>query len=210
MEPDHGIWEIRLPPRHHVHSRTMCWLTIDRAILIAHGLLEQERPEWEALRDTIAADVLQHGWSSKSCAFTTAYGSDDLDAAALLVGLTGLIDPMDPRFVRTVEAVERELRHGPAVYRYRFDDGLPGIEGPFLFCGSWLVDAYLAIGRREEAWELFRGITSLAGPTGLLSEQYDIEHHVALGNYPQAYSHIGVIENAIRLAASDDTTRPAA
>lgn len=200
MEPDHGIWEIRLPPRHHIHSRTMCWLTIDRAIKIAHGLMEQERPQWVALRDAIAADVLEHGWSSKVCAFTTAYGHDDLDAAALSVGTSGLIDPSDRRFVRTVEAIETELRSGPAVYRYRFDDGLPGNEAPFVFCASWLVDAYLAIGRNNDAWELFRSIAALAARSGLLSEQYDPLARVALGNYPQAYSHIGVIENALRLS----------
>ncbi|HYB99885.1 MAG TPA: trehalose-phosphatase [Candidatus Limnocylindrales bacterium] len=201
-EPDHGIWELRLPPRHHVHSRTMCWLTLDRAIKIAHGLLEEERPHWVALRDEIAADVLERGWSARAGAFTTAYGSDDLDAAALMIGLSGLVAPTDPRFVATVEAVERRLRSGSAVHRYRFDDGLPGGEGPFVLCASWLVDAYLAIGRRHDAWELFRGITALAGPTGLLSEQYDTEAGIALGNYPQAYSHIGIIKNALNLASA--------
>ncbi|MFN2425242.1 MAG: trehalose-phosphatase [Candidatus Binatia bacterium] len=209
MEPDHGIWEIRLPPRHHVHSRTMCWLTIDRAIKISHGLLEQERPQWETLRDQIRSDVLEHGWSSKACSFTTAYGSDHADAASLLVGLSGLLDPTDTRFVRTVEAVERELRDGSGVYRYRFDDGLPGREGPFLFCASWLVDAYLAVGRRDDAWELFRAITAAASSTGLLSEQYDAEGRIALGNYPQAYSHVGLIGNALNLAATMPSGRDA-
>jgi trehalose 6-phosphate phosphatase len=199
-EPDHGIWEIRMPPRHHVHSRTMCWLTLDRAIRIGHEMMEQERPQWVRLRDDIRADVLEHGWSPKACSFTTAYGCDDLDAAALYVGMSGLLDPSDSRFVRTVEAVERQLRSGVGVYRYLFDDGLPGREGPFLLCSSWLVDSYLAIGRKQEAMELFRELVRLAGPCGLLAEQYDTDAGVALGNYPQAYSHVGVIENAIKLS----------
>ena len=201
QEPDHGIWELRIPPRRHVHSRTMCWVTLDRAVKVSRLLLERERPEWEALRDRIAADVLEHGWSPRAVAFTTAYGFDDIDAATLSVGLTGLLDPNDSRFVRTVEAVERALLRGCVVYRYRFDDGIPGREGAFLFCSSWLVDAYLAIGRRADAQALFQRIVALAGPTGLLPEQYDPQLRISLGNVPQAYSHIGIIENAIKLAA---------
>ncbi|MBI5505164.1 MAG: trehalose-phosphatase [Deltaproteobacteria bacterium] len=206
QDPDQGIWELRLPARHHVHSRTMCWVTLDRAVKVSRLLLERERPEWEALRDRIGADVLENGWSPRSLAFTTAYGFDDIDAAALAVGLSGLVDPSDSRFVRTVEAVERELLRGPVVYRYRFDDGLPGTEGAFLLCASWLVDAYLSIGRKADALALFHELTALAGPTGLLPEQYDPQRGVALGNLPQAYSHVGIIENAIRLSSG----RPAA
>ena len=199
-EPDHGIWEIRRAPRHHVHSKVMCWLTVDRAITVARRFLDQERDDWKTLRDRIAADVVEHGFKPGLNAFTAAYDGTDLDAAALFVGLSGLLGPDDPRFAGTVEAVEKTLRKGPTVYRYRADDGLPGAEGGFHICASWLVDAYVLLGRVDDARQLFEQITALAGPTGLLSEQYGPRTGRALGNVPQAYSHIGIIENAIRLA----------
>ena len=118
------------------------------------------------------------------------------------MGLSGLLEPDDPRFAGTVEAVERTLRNGPTVYRYRADDGLPGFEGGFHICASWLVDAYALLGRHEDARQLFEQIAALAGPTGILSEQYGPRTGRALGNVPQAYSHIGIIENALRLAAT--------
>lgn len=199
-ERDHGIWEIRRPRRHHVHSKVMCWMAVDRAIKIARRFLDQERDDWKLLRDAIAADVVEHGFKQQVNAFTAAYDGVDLDAAALHVGLSGLLPPDDPRFATTVDAIERTVRNGPTVYRYRSDDGLPGFEGGFHLCASWLVDAYLLLGRHREARELFGQITALAGPTGLLSEQYGPRHKRALGNVPQAYSHIGVIENALRLS----------
>jgi len=199
-EPDHGIWEIRRAPRHHVHSKVMCWLTVDRAITVARRFLDQERDDWKTLRDRIAADVIEHGFKPGLNSFTAAYDGTDLDAATLFVGLSGLLQPDDPRFAGTVEAVEKTLRMGPTVYRYRADDGLPGAEGGFHICASWLVDAYVLLGRVDEARELFDQIAALAGPTGLLSEQYGPRTGRALGNVPQAYSHIGIIENALRLA----------
>lgn len=198
-EPDQGIWEIRGPARHHVHSKVMCWLTVDRAQKILRHTLGRERAEWAALAAEISADVLANGWSDEARAFTTAYGSSELDAAALWVGLGGLLPGDDPRFLATVAAVERALRDGPTVHRYRFDDGLPGREGGFHLCTSWLVEAYLLTGRRRDARELFEGLCALAGPTGLLSEEYDPRERRALGNHPQAYSHIGLIQNAIAL-----------
>jgi trehalose 6-phosphate phosphatase len=199
-EPDHGIWEIRRAPRHHVHSKVMCWLTVDRAITVARRFLDQERDDWKTLRDRIAADVVEHGFKSGLNAFTAAYDGTDIDAATLFVGLSGLLEPDDPRFAGTVQAVESTLRKGPTVYRYRADDGLPGAEGGFHICASWLVDAYVLLGRQDEARQLFEQITALAGPTGLLSEQYGPRTGRALGNVPQAYSHIGIIDNALRLA----------
>ena len=197
--PDHGIWEIRDEPRHHVYSKAMCWSTIDRACAIGREFFGRELPEWERLADRIKADVLENGFKEEVGAFTSAYDGVDLDAANLMVGLCGLIEPTDPRFVGTVEAIERELRDGPTVYRYRIDDGLPGTEGGFHILASWLVDALEAIGRREDAEALFWDLCALAGPTGLLSEQYDPGSQRALGNHPQAYSHLGLIHNALRL-----------
>ncbi len=199
-EPDHGIWEIRGPRRHHVHSKVMCWITVDRAMAISRRFLGVEREEWGHLRDEIATDVLAHGWNAERGAFTAAYGADDLDAAALFVALSGLLPASDPRFIATVDAIEAELREGPIVYRYREDDGLPGIEGGFLLCTSWLVDALYLVGREERARELFDSLCELAGPTGLLPEEYDPKAGVALGNHPQAYSHLGLIQNALHLS----------
>jgi GH15 family glucan-1,4-alpha-glucosidase len=199
-EPDHGIWEQRLRPQNHVYSKTMCWLTLDRALAISRTLRDEERPDWQALRDTIATDIFAKGYRDSVGAFTASYEDENIDAASLHVGLSGLVPPDDPRFASTVAAVERTLRDGPTVFRYRFDDGLPGHEGGFHICASWLVDAYHMIGRTEDARALFDEIVKLVGPTGLLSEQYETSSRLALGNVPQAYSHLGLIENALRLS----------
>ena len=165
-EPDHGIWEIRRPRRHHVHSKVMCWLTVDRAGTIARRFLDRDCREWTELRDRIAEDVLTKGFKPHINSFSAAYDGDDLDAAALHVGLSGLLEPDDPRFAGTVAAVERTLLLGPTVYRYRSDDGLPGFEGGFHICTSWLIDSYLLMGRVEEAHKLFDELVALVGPTG--------------------------------------------
>lgn len=199
-EPDHGIWEERLVPRHHVHSKVMCWVAIDRAIRIAERCNAAADPSWPGLRDAIAADVLAHGWNETVEAFTAAYDSTELDAASLHVGLSGLLDPADPRFQATVAAVEAGLRAGGTVYRYRRDDGLPGREGGFHLCTTWLIEAYLLAGRRDDAEELFGQLTAAAGPTGLLPEEYDPVSERSLGNHPQAYSHVGLIRCAQRLS----------
>ena len=199
-EPDHGIWEIRKPRRHHVHSKVMCWLAVDRGIRVSEQFLDRPRPAWEALRDHIAADILANAWNETVGAFTAAYGGDDLDAAVLMIGQTGLVPGTDPRFLATIRAIEGQLRTGPTVYRYLADDGLPGREGGFFICASWLVDALWKAGRRADAESLFEGIIDLAGPEGLLPEQYDPHLKRTLGNHPQAYSHIGLIENAITLS----------
>lgn len=200
QEPDHGIWEERLIPRHHVHSKVMCWAAIDRAIRLARRFGAAADPAWPGLRDAIAADVLEQGWNDSLRTFTAAYQSTDLDAATLHVGLSGLLDPADDRFQATVTAVEAGLRAGGTVYRYRRDDGLPGEEGGFHLCTAWLIEAYVLTGRRTDAEELFRALASAVGPTGLLPEQYDPIAERSLGNHPQAYSHVGLIRCAQRLA----------
>ncbi|MEV0680860.1 trehalose-phosphatase [Actinosynnema sp. NPDC050436] len=200
-EPDHGIWEERHAPRHHVYSKVMCWVTLDRAVRLAEVYGRDIDPSWPVLRDTISNDVLKHGWSEESQSFTTAYDGDDLDAASLHVGLSGLIDPADDRFQATVTAIEAELRSGSTVYRYRRDDGLPGDEGGFHLCAAWMIEAYLLTGRRTEAEELFAQMVDAAGPTGLLPEEYDPIAERSLGNHPQAYSHLGLIRCAQLLAA---------
>lgn len=204
-EPDHGIWEVRDERRHWLHSKVMCWVTMDRAVKVSERYLGRSRDDWAKLRDQIRDNVLEFGFNEKigeSGAFGAWYGSTEIDAAALLIGTTGLLDPSDERYAGTIASVERELLEGPTVYRYKYDDGLPGGEGGFHFCTTWLIDAYAAVGRTGDAWGLFKKYTALAGPTGLLPEEYDPATGRSLGNHPQAYSHAGLIFNALRLAAS--------
>jgi len=199
-EPDHGIWEIRKAPRHHVYSKVMCWFAVDRGLAAADHVLGRTVQSWERLRDEIAADVLANGWKDDVGAFTAAYDGSDLDAATLMIGTSGLLPADDHRFASTVEAVERALRRGPTVFRYLEDDGLPGREGGFHLMTTWLIDAYHLVGRRDDARALLDELAALAGPTGLLSEEYDPDTGRALGNHPQAYSHLGVINSALRLS----------
>jgi trehalose 6-phosphate phosphatase len=195
-EPDHGIWEERHAPRHHVYSKVQCWVTLDRAVRLAETYDRPMPPAWPALRETIATDVLKNGWNDEIGSFTTAYDGTDLDAASLHVGLSGLLDPADERFHATVTAIEAELRTGTTVYRYHRDDGLPGNEGGFHLCATWMIESYLLTGRRTEAEELFQHLINTAGPTGLLPEEYDPLAERSLGNHPQAYSHLGLIRCA--------------
>jgi trehalose 6-phosphate phosphatase len=203
-EPDHGIWEERQLPRHHVHSKVMCWVAIDRAIRIAEKYGRAADLAWPRLRDTIAADVLENGWNDEARAFTAAYDGTDLDAASLHVGLSGLIDPADDRFQATVTAVEAGLRSGGTVRRYRRDDGLPGTDAGFHLCTAWLIEAYVRTGRRVDAEDLFSQFVGTAGPTGLLPEGYDPIAERSLGNHPQAYSHLGLIRCAQLLGGTAD------
>ncbi|WP_419918341.1 trehalose-phosphatase [Candidatus Poriferisocius sp.] len=202
-QPDHGIWEERRPPRHHVHSKVMCWMAVDRAIKIAQRLDRDLARCWSPLRHRIAADVIENGWSEQRRSYTSAYGSTDIDAGLLWIGLSGLIPPTDSRFVSTLKAVESELRDGHTVYRYRHDDGLPGMEGGFLICTSWLIEAYVLIGQLDDARTLFDRYLDLCGPTGLLPEQYDPRTERLLGNHPQAYSHLGLINAALALSSAN-------
>jgi len=202
-EPDHGLWEARLPPRHHVYSKVMCWLTVDRALRLVAEFGADDRagliPQWSDLRERIGENVLRHGWHEGAGAYTVAYGFAEMDAASLWIGLSGLLPDDDPRFLATVLAIEADLRSGPTVYRYRWDDGMPGREGGFHVCSAWMIEAYLRTGRRADAEELFDQMLDCAGPTGLLPEQYDPETERGLGNHPQAYSHLGLIRCALLL-----------
>lgn len=198
-EADHGIWEIRRPVRHHVHSKVMCWQTASLGAEIAERFLGRARPEWSALADEIKADVLEKGWDAEADAFTSAYGERDPDASVLLIGLTGMIEADDPRFAGTIRAVERDLLHDGIVYRYHYDDGLPGTEGGFYLCTAWLIESLAMSGRVDDAKKLFDGYLATVGPTGLIPEQYDPAENRTLGNHPQAYSHIGLINSALCL-----------
>lgn len=198
-EPDHGIWEIRGPRQHHIHSKVMCWVTVDRAIR-ASGLLRDREPEgWVRLRDEIAQDVLERGLCRETGAYTASYDNRDADAASLVIGLSGLLPPDDERFARTITLVESRLLRGAGVYRYLYEDGLPGFEGVFNLCTSWLIRSYILVDRLEDARALFERYAALAGPTGLMSEEHGAHTGRALGNVPQAYTHAGLIECAFAL-----------
>lgn len=201
-EPDHGIWEPRIAPRHHVHTKAMCWLTLDRAKMIGERLHGQPHTEHDALMETIKGEVLAKGWNPEVNAFTDAYGTKSPDAATLWTGLSGMIPADDERFVANVEAVDRELRQGAAVFRYFHDDGLPGDEGGFNLCTAWLIESLAMIGQRERAQDLFDRYLALTGKTGLMSEEHDPATGQALGNVPQAYSHLGLINAALALDPS--------
>jgi GH15 family glucan-1,4-alpha-glucosidase len=202
-DPDSGIWEVRGPERHFTHSKVMAWVAFDRSIkdAEAHGLpgpLER----WRGLRDTIHAQVCQLGYNADRGSFVQSYDSERLDAALLQIPLVGFLPPEDPRVRGTVEAIERELVDDGLVHRYRPDpgvEGLPGREGSFLACSFWLADALQMIGRRNDAEALFEHLLSLRNHLGLLAEEYDTVLGRQCGNFPQAFSHVGLINTAHNL-----------
>lgn len=206
-EPDHGIWEIRGAKRHHIHTKAMCFHTVDRALALHTLEMGREQPGWLALREAIRADVLANGFNATVGSFTTAYGSTDLDASVLHVGLTGLLPATDKRWAQTVDAVQKHLRTGPVVMRYLFDDNLPGREGGFQICTSWLIESLLTLGRIDEADDLLNQMLALVGPTGTMTEEYDADYKIALGNLPQAYSHLALINAILAMHKAKDVHR---
>jgi GH15 family glucan-1,4-alpha-glucosidase len=194
---DEGIWEVRGGRRAFVHSRVMCWVAFDRAIRIAQ---EQGLPapldEWRATRDTIYNEIMEQGWSEEKQSFVQYYGSDAVDASALLISLTKFTSETDPRIVRTIERIQRELMHEPHVYRYRVDaaadDGLKGVEGTFSICSFWLVEALTRAGKLEEARQNLDQMLTYANHLGLYSEEVGPLGE-AYGNFPQAFTHLALI-----------------
>jgi GH15 family glucan-1,4-alpha-glucosidase len=203
--PDSGIWEMRGPPQHFTHSKIMAWVAIDRAIKAVEMFgLEGPVEEWRALAAAIHDDVCAKGFNRKKGHFVQVYGGDYPDASLLLMAQLGFLPPDDPRYVATVEAVERELKSDGLILRYRTehaDDGLAPGEGAFLACSFWLVDAYVLIGRYDDAAALFNRLLALRNDLGLLAEEYDPEAKRQLGNFPQAFSHIALINSAHNLAS---------
>jgi GH15 family glucan-1,4-alpha-glucosidase len=204
-EPDSGIWEVRGDPRHFVYSKVMCWVALDRGIRAAQQLhLEADLPRWIFVRDQIRADVLEWGYNTTLGAFTQAYGDTALDAANLLLPLVGFIPPDDPRMRSTVERIIEHLTDEQGfVYRYNSSDGVAGSEGTFTICTFWLVDNLAMQGRVTEARALFERLLSYAGRLGLFSEEIDTHDNVALGNYPQAFTHIALINSALNLQKAE-------
>jgi GH15 family glucan-1,4-alpha-glucosidase len=195
--PDSSIWEIRAEPRHYVHSKVMCWVALDRAIRLADQLgAPPTLQRWHAAREAIHADVLEHGWNEDRGAFVQSYGSTALDAANLLIGVYGFLPGDDPRMVATIRAILRELARDGMIYRYTSDDGLPGEEGIFSICTFWLADALALSGDRASAERVFRRMLRFASPLGLYAEQIDPRTGDLLGNFPQAFTHIALINTA--------------
>ncbi|MET3921712.1 glycoside hydrolase family 15 protein [Arthrobacter sp. UYEF20] len=202
---DRGIWEVRGEPRHFLYSKLMCWVAVDRAITLAELLQAPERVRhWEEARDQIAASIRTYGWSEAANAYTQAYGSEDLDASALMLAIVGFLPADDPGFIATIEAIEERLTDSRGlVYRYLADDGLPGEEGTFLLCTFWLAQALALAGRTQRARVVFELAAGFATDLGLLAEEVAPDSNELLGNFPQAFSHIGLVNAAWAISEAE-------
>ncbi len=201
QKPDKGIWEIRSEGRQFTFSKLLCWVAVDRAVKIARILrMDDYAKEWNRLKIKIREEIHDKAWNSRLKAFTQYYGSDDMDASNLLMESYGFLEPSDPRFISTVDATRRELMQDGLMYRYknRDDFGLPATS--FTICNFWLVTSLCRTGRREEAEEMFRRLLSYSNHVGLFSEDIAFGSHRLLGNFPQAYSHLALIESALALS----------
>jgi GH15 family glucan-1,4-alpha-glucosidase len=203
MEPDNGLWEMRGPRRHFVHSKVMAWVAFDRMV---RGVRESGLPgdvdRWEATRDQIHAEVIAKGFNADKNSFVQSYESDEMDASLLVIPRVGFLSGSDPRVRGTIDAVQREITQDGFVMRYRpgpSDDGLPGGEGIFVACSFWLVDALHGAGRETEAVELFERLLDIRNDVGLLSEEWDPVAKRQLGNTPQAFSHFPLVVSGLQL-----------
>jgi GH15 family glucan-1,4-alpha-glucosidase len=218
-EPDMGIWEVRGPKRHFTHSKMMTWVAMDRVIRAVEQFgadrLQIDAPleRWRKTRDEIHDQVCSEGYDAQRRTFTQYYGSEELDASVLLLPAMGFLPPSDERVIGTVEAVQKWLTRDGFVDRYTTAggtgsvDGLPGVEGAFLPCSFWLVDALAIIGRKDEARALFERLLALRNDLGLLSEEYDPVGRRQLGNFPQAFTHLALINSAFRLSSSEQMNK---
>jgi len=209
--PDQGIWEVRGAPKHFTHSRLMCWVAFDRAVKSCERFgLDGPVERWRAIRDAIHADICRHGYDPQRNTFVQHYGGEALDAALLLIPQVGFLPVNDPRVGGTVAAVERELLRDGLALRYPtedVDDGVGGGEGAFLACSFWLADAYVMLGRIEDATRLFERLLSLRNDLGLLAEEYDHVRGRLVGNFPQGFSHIGLVNTAYNLIGAHGPAR---
>jgi GH15 family glucan-1,4-alpha-glucosidase len=201
-EPDAGMWEMRGPPQHHLSSKLLCWVALDRAVRLAPELGEHARPDaWAAERDRIRTAILERGWSTRRQAYAQAFDSDELDAAVLLMPIYGFLPATDERMRSTIEAIATELTEHGLVLRYSARqgtnaDGLSGEEGTFVLCSCWLVSTLARAGEMERAEELFDHLLASRNDLGLLSEEIHANSGELLGNFPQAFSHVGLINAA--------------
>jgi GH15 family glucan-1,4-alpha-glucosidase len=198
------MWEVRGEPRHFTYSKVMAWVAMDRGIRAAETYrLDAPVDRWRAVRDAIHKDVCSRGFDPRLGSFVQSYGSQELDASLLLIPTTGFLPVTDPRVRGTIEAVERALLVDGFLMRYdtrSADDGLPPGEGAFLACTFWLADAYVLLGRMDEARSVFERLLSLRNDVGLLAEEYDTHRRRFVGNFPQAFSHVALVNTAHNLA----------
>ncbi|HEX6220170.1 MAG TPA: glycoside hydrolase family 15 protein, partial [Acidimicrobiia bacterium] len=202
MEPDAGVWERRDSPRHHVHSKLMAWLALDRAIRIAEqrGWASRRLTPWRGTLKALGEEISGRGFDPGIGSYTATYESEDLDAALLLLPWIGFEPNDSPRVISSIQAIRNRLgAGGPLLYRYRGADGLPGDEGAFLPCSFWLVQALAQIGRRAEAETLFEELLEYGGQLGLYGEEMDPSSHEHLGNFPQALTHSALLQAATAL-----------
>ena len=208
-QPDEGIWEVRGGRRHFTHSKVLAWVAFDRGVQSVERLgLEGPVDRWRQLRAEIHEEVCREGFSVELNSFTQSYGASELDASTLLIPLVGFLPPDDPRVIGTIDAVQRELMRDGFVERYKTRDhnavdGLVGREGVFLPCSFWLVDALLMLGREDEARALFERLLGVSNDLGLLAEEYDPSGKRQLGNFPQAFTHVGLVNSAYNLSHHD-------
>jgi len=209
QQPDEGLWEIRGPRRDFTFSKVMAWVGMDRVVkAVEQHQMEGPVDRWRRAREAICRDVCEKGWDAERNTFTQSYGSRDLDASLLLIPTVGFLKPHDPRVIGTVAAIERELVRDGFVLRYPTSegpniDGLRGSEGAFLACSFWLVDAYVLTGRRKEAWRLFERLLAVRNDLGLMSEEYDVQRKRLVGNFPQAFSHVALVNSARALTTDE-------
>ena len=210
-KPDNGIWEVRGGRKHFTHSKMMAWLAFDRAVKLVETCncaAGENLERWQKIRDEIHTEVCQRGYNTDKKAFTQFYGTDALDASLLMMPLIGFLPATDERVRNTIEAIQRELLHDGFVLRYLPEeegvDGLPGREGVFLPCSFWLVDCLYLIGRKKDARELFERLLNVRNDLGLLAEEYDPKSKRQLGNFPQAFSHVALVNAALFLSGVRD------
>jgi GH15 family glucan-1,4-alpha-glucosidase len=207
-EPDNGLWEIRGARQHFTHSRVMVWVAFDRAVkAVERHHLEGDVDRWRAVRDQVRAEVLSQGFDPDRNTFIQHYGTTEVDASLLMLPIVGFVDGDDPRMLGTIEAIEHDLMRDGLLLRYRTQsgvDGLSGDEHPFLACSFWLVSAYAGAGRLDDARALFDRLCALTNDVGLLSEEYDADHGRMVGNFPQAFSHLTLVQAALRLRDAAD------
>jgi alpha,alpha-trehalase len=209
-EKDQGIWEIRGEPRDFLYSKLMCWVALDRAVYLADRIGGSDRVDlWKKKRDEIKDAILQRGWSESAQAFTQTFGSDELDASNLMMPIVGFIPPDDPRMLATIKAIEERLTddHG-LVFRYKAQDGLEGEEGTFLLCTFWLAQALALAGEVERGRAVFERAIGYANDLGLLAEEVDPNTKELLGNFPQAFSHIGLVNAAWAISQAEKGLTP--
>jgi alpha,alpha-trehalase len=207
-EPDQGIWEVRGEPRHFLYSKLMCWVALDRAIALAPALRAQQKvPGWQAIAAQIRSTILEQGWSDTAKSFAQSFGATDLDASNLMMAIVGFLPATDPRMLATIETIAHRLTDERGlVYRYRSAssvDGLAGDEGTFLLCTFWLAQALALAGQVDRAREVFNRAARYLNDVGLLSEEIDTATGELLGNFPQAFSHIGLINAAWAIAEAE-------